>query len=125
MSEETTVELNVGKMLFDFYQKKRVPAAEIARCMNVTPSTISYHQSKPILSTGIILNYSIVMRHNFFMDIAAKLPKDFTTDAPQSVVELAEIADLKNKIAAMKQEFDIVKAERDLLKEIMIGNGVK
>ena len=126
MKETDQYNVHVGEMLFDFCKDKKIPMREIGRAFGSEGSTISYHHKRPILNTGIILKYSMFFKHNFFLDIGAKLPKDFTTNAPKDQEELALIASLqqelkklKGELNEVKDEFKIVKAERDLLKEIM------
>jgi DNA-binding Lrp family transcriptional regulator len=119
MKETQTPQLHVGEMLRKFYKGKKISMTEIGRAMGVKGSTIIYHHKRAELNTGIILKYSMILRHNFFLDLAAMLPKDFTTNAPQAEAELALIAALQEELKTIKDDFRIVKAERDLLKDIM------
>ena len=54
------------------------------------------------------------MKHNFFADLAAQLPPDYTTTAPKSTAIDEEIAQLKNKI-------QILEAEKNMLLEVARG----
>lgn len=114
---------HVGKMLKDFYKNKKITMTAIGKAMGLEGSTIIYHYKQPELNIGIILKYSMYFKHNFFMDIASHLPKDFTTNAPQDEEKMALIASLQEELKTIKDDLKIIKAERDLLKEI-IGNRI-
>ena len=126
MKEADKTNIHVGEMLSVFCKGKKIPMREIGRAFGSQGSAISYHHKRSELTTGIILKYSMFFKHNFFLDIGAKLPKDFSTNAPKDQEELEiisslqeELQKLKGELNEIKDEFKIVKAERDLLKEIM------
>jgi len=119
MKEIDKNKIHVGKMLSDFYKDKKISMTEIGQAFGSEGTTISYHRKREELNTGIILKYSMFFKHNFFLDIGAKLPKDFTTNAPKAQEELAIIEKLKQELQGLRDDFKIVKAERDLLKEII------
>jgi len=121
MKNKDQINIHVGQMLSDFCEDQGMSMKAIGKNLGLEGSTIIYHQKQPLLNTGIILKYSEFFKHNFFSDLASKLPKEYTSNAPQAEEELAIIASLKEELQALKDDFKIVKAERDLLKEVMRG----
>jgi hypothetical protein len=131
MEVKDKIQLHVGQLLSSFYKSKKISRAAMGRALGVQGSAITYHHTCETLNTRIILNYSVAFKHNFFLDLAALLPKEFTTNAPQAQAELAEMEQLKAQINTiqlennrLQQELNHIQSERDLLKEIMMSRGV-
>ncbi|MGQ7944412.1 hypothetical protein [Flavobacterium sp. WC2509] len=60
------------------------------------------------LSLDIILKLSEGLEHNFLMDIAVQLPKNYTTDAPTDAITTNEIEALKEKIKLLENENQVL-----------------
>jgi hypothetical protein len=56
------------------------------------------------------------MKHNFFADLAAQLPPDFTTNAPDPTLPLQE------RIAALEEENKLLKIKVETLMAV-VGKG--
>ena len=98
---------HLGKLLKDYITKHSVYRSSLARYMERQPSTIEYYLKQPTLQTAILWELSTALKHNFFADLAAQLPPDFTTNAPDPTLLLQErIAALeaKNKLLLAKVE---------------------
>ena len=101
-------DFDFGAMLKQYLTKKRIYKAALARALGVSDTQILAYQKRPSLQLGIVLQLSTILKHNFFLDIAATLPDTFTTDAP--------VDDTKDKrIAELEQEVMILKAQKEVL----------
>lgn len=104
------MKLDIGEMLFQYIQKRRLPQVSIARKMGVSPKTIQYLLKKDSLQCQDVCDMSIALQYNFFKDIAALLPKGLE---PISEEEQAQA----NRIAALEKENEQLQAEIRTLKE--------
>ena len=104
-----------GKLLTEFFKKKRIRRAVLARILNLNIASIIGYQKNDTIQTAILWDLSVALSHNFFMDIAIQMPKEFTTEADL-------YAEKNEKIAELEQEILILKVERDLLLKV---TGVK
>ena len=98
---------HLGKLLKDYITKHSVYRSSLARYMERQPSTIEYYLKQPTLQTAILWELSTALKHNFFMDVAAQLPADFTTNAPDSSLPLLEhiaVLEEENKMLHTKVE---------------------
>lgn len=98
---------HVGEMLSARIKARRISKAAVSRAMHRAPETILRFTQRPSLQTEILWQLCTVMKHNFFADLAAQLPPDFTTNAPDPTLPLQErIAGLEeeNKVLTTKVE---------------------
>ncbi len=102
---------HIGKLIFDFFHLHKIKSAFVARKMNRAPITVSRYRKNASIQIGILLEICYVVKHNFFMDIAATLPADFTTQAP--ALEALLIAE--KEIEELKKQLLIACSERDIL----------
>jgi hypothetical protein len=119
MKTKTLLPFNIGEILARFYANKKLSMLQLGKSLGYETSTIMYHKTKADLNLTIIYKYSVYFKHNFFLDIAATLPKDYTTNAPQAETEMQQIEALTQELQSLKDAFLIVKTERDLMKEIL------
>lgn len=68
------------------------------------------------MKTEILLALCHAMKHNFFADIAALLPADYSTDVPKDTSD-------KEQIAQLKVQLKTLESERNILKQVLIGRG--
>lgn len=111
--ETKNTEIHIGILIKNYLNSKRIPKAAVGRKINKDGNTILRYQKKPTLKTDVILELSHAIKHNFFADIAALLPPDYSKD------NVSEIDVLKAQIALQQHEIEILKAEKAVLKEFL------
>lgn len=103
---------DTGQMLRDYINAHRIHQSAMARAMNRRVSCIMDYKKRKSMQTALLWEISIVLKHNFFLDIAAQLPVEFSTDAPYD-------ASKDEQIARLTAENEKLRTERDLMKEIL------
>ncbi len=103
---------STGKMLKEYFEEKRIRKAALARAIGRHPLVLYDFQKNNTMQTCILWEICTVLRHNFFLDIASYLPKDFSTNA---TVDESN----KERILALERENEILEAKIALLEGIM------
>ena len=104
---------HIGEMLSARIKARRISKAAVSRAMNRAPETILRFTQRPSLQTEILWQLCTVMKHNFFADLAAQLPTDFTTNAPDPTLPL------QDRIAAFEEENKLLNAKVETLMGVM------
>lgn len=112
MKPTKTNDIHAGELLKGYIKTHKISKASLARALGIQAHTIISHTKSGTIKSTTLLRYCRVLRHNFFADLAAQLPKEFTTTAPPDSEKDA-------LILALREELLIVKAERDVLKEVL------
>ncbi len=99
---------HTGEMLKHYFDARRTRKSVLARLMKRAPNTVASYTGQPSIQTAILWELCIHLKHNFFADIAAQLPADFSTNVPVDVSKDARIAELEERLK-------IAEAERDVL----------
>ncbi len=100
--------IHLGNLIKNYIDHKQIAKSALARKLNKTDANILYYQKQPSLQTNILLNLCDALHHNFFYDLAALLPSDYTTSVPQDHTK-------EDIIAQLQQEITILKAEKEML----------
>lgn len=98
---------HLGRMLGAFYKTRHVNKAALARVLQKARPTVHKYHKRSTLQCKLLWDISVALQHNFFADLAAQLPKDYTTHAPDSTAPLQEriaILEEENKLLASKLE---------------------
>lgn len=103
--------VQIGAMLTNFFKVRRIHKNALARKLNRNRQTLVNFQKNNSIQTAILWEICLVLKHNFFADIACQLPPDFTSNAPQTEAE--------KQIAMLEEELIKLRAERDLLKRMV------
>ena len=104
---------NIWEMLSERFKKRRISKAAVSRVMQRAPETVHRFTTRPSLQTEILWQLCTVMKHNFFMDLAAQLPPDFTTNAPDASLPLQE------RIAVLEEENKVLKTKVETLMAVV------
>ncbi|MES2575234.1 MAG: hypothetical protein V4572_09850 [Bacteroidota bacterium] len=102
------VNIHVGEMLSEYYNRRRIYKSVLARKTGMGYHSILKQRKAKTLRVDILLKISEVLEHNFLMDIAAQLPKHYTTNAPIDTTEANEIEALKEKIKLLEAEKQVL-----------------
>ncbi|MBW2936676.1 hypothetical protein KXJ69_01075 [Aureisphaera sp. CAU 1614] len=81
---------HIGNMLQNRIKLRRISKAALSRNAGRTPQTIQRYLKRPSLQFSILWELCVAMQHNFLLDLAAQLPADFTTYAPDPTLALQE-----------------------------------
>ena len=105
------MKVHVGERLKSVFEVRRIRKAALARIMGINPVQINHYLKNESIQTNRLLELSMHLKHNFFMDIAQQLPADFETT--QDV-----FAAKNDEIALLKEALKKITIERDLLLQL-------
>ena len=111
--ERTTPPPHIGNMLKTLMRNKRLRRAALARNLKKSYSTVYEYQNSETMRTHTLWQLCITLKHNFFADLAAQLPPDFTTNAPDPTLPLQE------RIAALEEENKLLTTKVETLMAVM------
>ena len=108
MSDIITNEIHVGATIRKYFVDFKIYKSALARTLGVNDSVILAYEKRVSITTATLVNLSHALKHNFFADIAAQLPKTYSNSVliDNSTIE---------KIAQLEQEIIILKAEKEIL----------
>jgi len=106
--------IHTGQLLKSYFKSRRIHKSALARNLNRNIGTLLNYQKNSTIQVAILWEISQVLKHNFFDDIACKLPPEFSSDAPVQTLQ-------SERIVELEEELRIVKAERDVLKSVLGG----
>ena len=109
---ENNNDIHVGSILKKYVDTNKIYKSALARTLEVNASVVLAYEKRAGVNTATLLKLSHALQHNFFADIAALLPKIYSTTAPID-------NNLNLKIAALEQEIIILKAEKGVLLEVL------
>ena len=104
--------INTGALLKTYIDLKRIRRAALARILGKSLKSVMDYEKKDSIQTRTLWEICAVLKHNFFMDIALQLPKEFTCGT--------DIFEEKNQqIAALEKEVEQLKRDKEMLIEII------
>ncbi len=104
---------DLGQQLRARIKQRRITIASLARVVQRHPTTIQKYLQRKSLQTNILWELSKGMKHNFFADLAAQLPEDFTTNAPDATAPLQE------RIATLEEENKLLTTKLEELRAVL------
>jgi len=78
---------HIGEIYKKFVRKKPFPYVWVAKYLGKNESVVVRYARRESLQAYLLWELSHVLQHNFFQDLAAQLPKEFTTNAPDPTLE--------------------------------------
>ena len=105
---------NTGALLKDFFKKRRIRKAALARLINRSPKTLATYGRNSTMQTAVLWEICHALKHNFLLDIAAQLPSTYSTNAP---IDNSK----EERIAQLEKEIDLLKAKNEALMEALKG----
>lgn len=105
MKRNTTVHAlpRTGELIQRVLQKRHMRKADLARSLHANNSIVNRFTNSKSMSLAKLAEISRVLGHNFFADLAATLPSDFTTLAAKDPFS-EERARLQAEIARLQAE---------------------
>ena len=70
-----------GEIIISVIKKRKINRAALARNMQRSYSTVSFYLKNGSIQTSILWELSLILKHNFFADIAHQLPADLQREA--------------------------------------------
>ena len=101
--------IHVGQLIGAYLKKERIYKSALARAIGVTDSQMLYYQKSKDLKPSTVLKISHALKHNFFADLAAQLPSEYTTDVPQDTTKDETIAQLKHRIEILEAQVEVLR----------------
>lgn len=98
---------SLGPLIKSVFQKRRIRKSALSRVLGVTPAMITKMQNAETMTTDRLWYLSMALRHNFFTDIASKLPADFATNAPRDTTAEERIAELEKEVEKLRIEIAV------------------
>ena len=102
---------HIGDMLKAHFKTNRIHQAALSRALAKSEHTIINYKSADSIHTKILWQLCHALKHNLFMDIALRLPADYTTHQDLHQTNLDQIATLQRRI-------EILEAEKAVLLEM-------
>ncbi len=110
--EKTSIVLNSGKLIRATLESKGISQALLARMNHKHVSTIGDQLKRTTIQTNVLWELSLTLKHNFFAEIAALLPADFTP-------ENAALAAKNLEIEQLQQKLERAQSEKELLMQLL------
>lgn len=107
-------EINIGTLLQDYIQQNKISKAALSRALQTDPANLEVRLKKAYMRTDFLEKICIVLKHNFFADIAEMFPADFSVNAQPETTK-------DELIAQLELEIKMITRERDLLAGVISG----
>ncbi|WP_293892166.1 hypothetical protein [Flavobacterium sp.] len=107
--------IDTGKMILDYITKNKMSKTELGNKIDRRGISITNYTRTKGIHTGILLNISHAVKHNFFRDIADQLPADYTYIKPEDMTLHKE---KDNLIAELQEENKVLKIQNEILLRI-------
>ena len=103
---------HIGNILTTFYKTRKINKTALARAIHRAKPTVHKYDTRSSLQCNVLWDISVAVQHNFFADLAAKLPPTYTTNKPEDTTQA-------QRIAQLEEENKILTGQLELLKEVM------
>ncbi|MGL4363724.1 MAG: hypothetical protein ACRCSB_00790 [Bacteroidales bacterium] len=112
---------STGKMLDTYIKEKRIYQSALCRLLNRHQTSVSTFRKTATMQTAILWEICHALKHNFFADIAAQLPPDFSTNGLNNPInpQDTELESLKAEIAQLKTEKEQLRTEKEWLEKMI------
>lgn len=98
------IHVDTGKLLRNHFKNKRFFKVGLSESMNVNYQQIAYYLKCKSIDVNKLIDFSFATKHNFLLDIALKLPKDFGVLIADDKMKDNEIIHLKEQIRILEIE---------------------
>ncbi|MGL2965635.1 hypothetical protein [Flavobacterium sp. XGLA_31] len=107
--------IHTGVLLTKVTKEKHISNPELGKLIGRIPLSVKQYKQKGTMQTAVLAEICHALKHNFFSDMADKLPQHFTKNQPNTDAILKEKDDL---IAQLQEENRILKIRNEILLEI-------
>jgi hypothetical protein len=105
-------EVNTGELLKNYFDAKRIRKAALSRLLGKKLNTLMYYEKSKSIQTQTLLQISVALKHNFFMDIAMMLPNDYSTNDDL-------FKEKNDRIKELERDVELLTKEKELLMEVL------
>ena len=114
MAENTPNTLNTGKMLADYMDANNITLTMLAKKLNRLPNSIFVYRGNSSMPTKMLETISHELQHNFFADLAAQFPANYSTSVKPNTEK-------DDRIAQLELEIIVLKSKNEALMEALKG----
>ena len=107
--------IHTGKLLRGVIKEKHISHPALAKMIDRIPLSVKQYTVKQSMQTAVLVEICHALKHNFFSDLADKLPQDYSRNQPETDKILQEKEAL---IAQLQEENKVLKIQNDILLEI-------
>lgn len=99
--------IHTGKLLSDFISKNKIKKSTLGKNINRDGVSILKYMQNSSIQTGILIELSFALQHNFFQDIANQLPNTFSGNENKN-----------EEIETLKEEIKVLQIQNELLMKL-------
>lgn len=118
------ITFNIGQMLTDYFKKRKVNRSKATRKMGLNPQQLFYYMKRSSMDFDKLIEFSHGLKHNFLLDMAVKMPQDYTNNVVNSadknfITKEKELAVALEEINELKEKLKIAEVENSLLLKVL------
>jgi len=98
---------HAGQLVARVFKARKISKAFLSRLLGVRPSVIIGYTQSESMRVSTLWHLSQALRHNFFADIAARLPSDFATNVSPDTRDADRIAELEKEVEKLRTEIGV------------------
>jgi hypothetical protein len=110
--------IHTGVLITKIVKEKHISDPELGKRIGRIPLSVKQYRQKGTLQTAVLAEICHALQHNFFSDMADRLPQHFTKNQPNTDAISKEKDTL---IAQLQEENKVLKIQNDILLEIQKG----
>ena len=99
---------NTGMMLISYFKEKRTRKSALARMLGKRPGTLASFTKNTTIQTTVLWGICHALKHNFFADMAAVFPENYTTNVKPNTAAAERIAELELQNTILKAEVAVL-----------------
>lgn len=103
-----TPEIHIGNIVKQYIDDNRIYKSSLARKLEVNDAVILSYQKRSNLTTNTLTRLSHALKHNFFADIAALLPAEYSKNIPFDTSKDLKIAQLEEDLKMARAEVEVL-----------------
>lgn len=110
--------IDTGRMIESFRLKEKISVSELGRKLFITPNGATNYTRNKSINTNTLISICYAFRHNFLLDMANELPKDFSSNVAVDPAKQALDKEQQDLIAQLQEENKVLKIQNELLLRI-------
>lgn len=120
----TDITFNLGQMLIEYFKKHNLNRSKAVRKMGLNPQQLFYYMKRSSMDFDKLVEFSHGLKHNFLLDVAVKMPKNYTNNLESTVdgnflTKEKELTAALQELSDLKERLKIIEAENVLLLKVL------
>lgn len=107
--------IHTGVLLTKIVKEKHISDPVLGKLIGRIPLSVKQYRQKNTMQTAVLAEICHALQHNFFSDMADKLPQHFTKNQPNTDKIIQEKDAI---IAELQEENKVLKIRNEILLEI-------